>query len=124
MWRVLMAGCLALVATTATAQRANNAPFAELRWLDRITGEQGDVTLAIGQRANLGSIAVVVEECRYPAGSISRDAFAFLDITQPSADTETPIKQWFAGWMVASSPALNGLEHPRYDVWVLRCRTS
>ncbi|MGB0800115.1 MAG: DUF2155 domain-containing protein, partial [Planktomarina sp.] len=28
------------------------------------------------------------------------------------------------GWMVASSPALNALEHPRYDIWVLRCKTS
>jgi hypothetical protein len=23
--------------------------------------------------------------------------------------------------MVASSPALSALDHPRYDVWVLRC---
>ena len=25
--------------------------------------------------------------------------------------------------MMASSPALSALEHPRYDVWVLRCVT-
>ena len=30
----------------------------------------------------------------------------------------------FSGWMLASSPALNALEHPRYDVWVLRCITE
>ena len=30
----------------------------------------------------------------------------------------------FAGWMIADSPALNALDHPRYDVWVLRCITS
>lgn len=29
----------------------------------------------------------------------------------------------FSGWMVASSPALSALEHPRYDVQVLRCLT-
>jgi hypothetical protein len=29
----------------------------------------------------------------------------------------------FAGWMFASSPALNALEHPVYDVWVIDCRT-
>jgi hypothetical protein len=27
----------------------------------------------------------------------------------------------FSGWMVASSPALSALDHPRYDVWVLNC---
>ena len=27
----------------------------------------------------------------------------------------------FQGWMLASSPALNPLDHPLYDVWVLEC---
>ncbi len=29
----------------------------------------------------------------------------------------------FRGWMFASSPALNALEHPVYDVWVIDCKT-
>lgn len=29
----------------------------------------------------------------------------------------------FRGWMFASSPALNALEHPVYDVWVIDCQT-
>ncbi len=29
----------------------------------------------------------------------------------------------FRGWMFASSPALNALEHPVYDVWVINCTT-
>lgn len=29
----------------------------------------------------------------------------------------------FRGWMFASSPALNSLEHPVYDVWVIDCKT-
>lgn len=27
----------------------------------------------------------------------------------------------FSGWMFASSPGLSALEHPVYDVWVIRC---
>lgn len=30
----------------------------------------------------------------------------------------------FTGWMFASSPAINALEHPVYDVWVIDCRIS
>jgi hypothetical protein len=30
----------------------------------------------------------------------------------------------FSGWMFASSPGLNGLEHPVYDVWVIDCKTA
>lgn len=27
----------------------------------------------------------------------------------------------FKGWMLSSSPALNAIEHPVYDVWLLKC---
>ncbi len=30
----------------------------------------------------------------------------------------------FRGWMFASTPALNALEHPVYDVWVIDCKTK
>ncbi|MGB0439332.1 MAG: DUF2155 domain-containing protein [Paracoccaceae bacterium] len=30
----------------------------------------------------------------------------------------------FEGWIIASSPALNAMDHARYDVWVLRCNTA
>lgn len=33
-------------------------------------------------------------------------------------------KEVFSGWMFASSPALNALEHPVYDVWVIDCQTE
>lgn len=29
----------------------------------------------------------------------------------------------FSGWMFASTPALTGVEHPVYDVWVIDCKT-
>lgn len=30
----------------------------------------------------------------------------------------------FSGWMFASSPGLNSLDHPVYDVWVIDCKTA
>ena len=30
----------------------------------------------------------------------------------------------FSGWMYGSSPGLNGVEHPLYDVWVISCNNS
>ena len=36
----------------------------------------------------------------------------------------TSAKQVFSGWMHASSPSLNGLQHPLYDVWVISCKTN
>jgi hypothetical protein len=87
-----------------------------LRWIDRLTGEQGDMELARGQSATNGRLTIVMDECRYPADNPAGDAEAHLTIS----DSLIP-KPVFQGWMVASSPALSALDHPRYDVWVLSC---
>lgn len=41
-----------------------------------------------------------------------------------SAERKLPENMIFSGWMFASSPALNGVEHPVYDVWVIDCKTA
>lgn len=38
------------------------------------------------------------------------------------ADQEEEAGPLFSGWMFASTPGLSALEHPVYDVWVIRCR--
>ncbi|WP_372893042.1 DUF2155 domain-containing protein [Rhodosalinus sp.] len=92
---------------------------AVLRTLDKINGEAEDVTLRNGARTDLGRLTIRLEECRYPKGSPATDAWALLRISEDGQDD--PL---FHGWMIASSPALNPLDHTRYDVWVLRCTTS
>jgi len=110
---------LTLLATPAFAQvsvRTTDGSGAILRSLDRITGQVEDFEVRNGQSFQRGKMTVTVRECRYPRRAIDRDAFAFLMITSAGAEAAA-----FDGWMVASSPALSALEHPRYDVWVLRC---
>ena len=40
---------------------------------------------------------------------------------QASEDEEEAAEVRFSGWMFASSPGLNALEHPVYDIWVIAC---
>lgn len=89
---------------------------ASLRFLDKLTSETGDVTLSRGQTAKFGRLVVQLDSCRYPTGNPASDAEAHLTILEEAS--ETPL---FIGWMLASSPALSALDHPRYDVWVLTC---
>lgn len=103
---------------TITSVTAAVAPAAQLRGLDRTVGETTDFTVAVGETVVLGGVAIQLSECRYPADNPASDAFAHLRI----ADLDG--RSLFDGWMIASSPALMALEHPRYDVWVLSCSTS
>ncbi|ETA50385.1 DUF2155 domain-containing protein [Ponticoccus alexandrii] len=111
---------LMLLAGAASAQEAvDQGTGAVLRGLDKLNAATTDMTIANGQRAAFGVMEVELGDCRYPSGNPSGDAYAFLTIRE--AGVAEPV---FRGWMVASSPALNPMNHPRYDVWVLRCSTS
>lgn len=115
MTRLVLALALALAAPAA-AQDFAEAPSGVLRFLDKLTGQTGDLELARGQSATNGRLTIQLDACRYPADNPAGEAQAHLTIMDSSrAD---PV---FAGWMLSASPALSALDHPRYDVWVLRC---
>jgi len=99
--------------------QAAAAAGAVLRGLDKTSGTLTDLEMVNGQTAEYGRLQVTLGECRYPAGNPAGDAYAYLVIR--AEGVERPV---FEGWMIASSPALNALDHSRYDVWVLRCTTS
>ena len=107
------------VAEVEERPTAVSAEGALLRGLDKVSGDVIDLELRPGESGRVGRLAVALTDCRFPEGDPASDAFAWLDVTDPSRGSTL-----FSGWMVASSPALNPLDHPRYDVWVLRCITS
>ena len=113
--------CVALLLCASTAFAQNNivtdqGSGAVLRTLDRITGEVIDYEVPSGGEIQRARIRVLVDECRYPQEELTSDAYARITIFDNSVT-----EPMFDGWMVASSPALSSLEHPRYDVWVLSC---
>lgn len=105
--------------TTETSVSVRSGTGAKLRALDKLTGEVKDMTIASGQVSEFGRISVYLADCRYPEGNASGDAYAYVTVSVAGADT--PV---FTGWMVASSPALNAMDHARYDLWALSCSTS
>nr|WP_304504910.1 DUF2155 domain-containing protein [Defluviimonas sediminis] len=98
------------------APEATGAPGAILRALDKVSGLTQDIEVHNGESAFFGRIEITLDDCRYPTDDPASDAFARLRVFDTTAQVTA-----FDGWMVASSPALSALDHPRYDVWVMRC---
>ncbi len=110
---------LEITGQNAIQQKVAQGTGAFLRGLDKVDGHIVDMTLANDMTAEIGRLSVELHECRYPADDSVTDAYALMTIRDVATS-----KVLFSGWMLASSPALNALEHPRYDVWVLRCNTE
>ena len=108
-----------VLAAPCAAQETANGDGVVLRALDKIAGVTRDVELPVGATARFGRLEVDNAQCRYPLGNPAGDAFALLRVREAGRDD--PV---FTGWMIASAPGLNPLDHQRYDVWVLRCMTS
>lgn len=106
-------------AENTVAVEVSEGSGAILRGLDKVSGIPVDLPLAVGDTVALGWLQITLGDCRYPVDNQAGDAFAWLVIRERNA--EVPI---FEGWMIASSPALNALDHPRFDVWVIRCTTE
>ena len=103
----------------ANTIRAKSAPGALLKGLDKVSGEVTDLEMKVGETAQVGRISVTVGDCRYPEDNPTGEGYAWVEVEDPSRGAIL-----FQGWMIASSPALNALDHPRYDVWVIRCTTA
>ncbi|SLN60411.1 DUF2155 domain-containing protein [Pseudooctadecabacter jejudonensis] len=115
----IFATLVAAMGLPAVAQEATTGTGGVLRVLDKITGRTDDLQFANGETKQYGLLNITMTECRYPSGNRSGDAYALLTMVY-----NNEVEPVFRGWMIASAPALNALDHPRYDVWALRCSTE
>ncbi len=94
----------------------------ELRGLDKMTGRATDMVAPMNKPVKFATLAIVARTCYSTPPTEPPETTAFLEITDKRPD-EKP-KKVFSGWMFASTPSINGMEHPLYDVWVIHCRTN
>lgn len=90
-----------------------------LRGLDKITGKPTDISAPIGKPVRFATLTITARYCYSTPASETPETSAFLQVEDHRPDQGA--KRVFSGWMYASSPGLNGMEHPLYDVWVINC---
>ena len=93
-----------------------------LRGLDKITGRPANVFAPVGIPVRYATLTITARYCYSTPPSETPETTAFLQIDDHRPDQAE--RRVFSGWMYASSPGLNGMQHPLYDVWVIRCNTN
>ena len=93
-----------------------------MRGLDKITGRPTDITAPIGKPVQFATLTITARFCYSTPPSETPETTAFVQIEDHRPDQ--PARRVFSGWMYGSSPGLNGMEHPLYDVWVISCNNA
>jgi hypothetical protein len=111
---------IAALAVGLTAAAPAHALEAVLQGLDKVTARVSTFSAPIGVKVRFGNLEVVADTCVKRPPEEPPETAAFLEIFETKPEQET--QKIFSGWMFASSPGLNPLEHPVYDVWLKDCR--
>jgi hypothetical protein len=93
-----------------------------MRGLDKITGRPTIINAPINKPVHYATLTITARYCYSTPQSETPETSAFVQIEDHRPDQ--PARKVFSGWMYASSPGLNGMEHPLYDVWVITCMTD
>jgi hypothetical protein len=94
----------------------------QLKALDKITGKASVIMAPLNVPVKFATLTITARTCYSTPPSETPETSAFLQIEDHRPDQ--PERRAFSGWMYASSPGLNSLQHPLYDVWVITCMTS
>lgn len=115
---------VALEVQAPTGKRLRHAT-AIIQALDKITAETIRFEARVGVPVKYRGLVFTVRTCETSSDEEAiTDAIAYLQIrAEPRTVTERqPSREVFRGWMFASSPGLNPLQHPVYDAWVIACK--
>ncbi|HEX4635597.1 MAG TPA: DUF2155 domain-containing protein [Rhizomicrobium sp.] len=93
-----------------------------MRGLDKITGRPTSIAAPIGKPVHFATLTITARYCYSTPPSETPETTAFVQVEDHRPDQ--PGRRVFSGWMYASSPGLNALEHPLYDVWVISCNNA
>jgi len=93
--------------------------------VDKVTAESVRFDAPLGKAIRYKGLIYLVKSCETSApDETTPDVIAYVQVRTTPTDgpSPAPSKQIFQGWMFASSPGLNPLQHPVYDAWVVACR--
>jgi hypothetical protein len=92
--------------------------------LDKITARTFKFEAPVGATVRFNKLLITARMCSVRPPEETPETTVFVEIAEATADGGEELRRLFSGWMFASSPGLNALEHPVYDVWVMGCQVE
>jgi hypothetical protein len=94
----------------------------ELKGLNKVTARSTKLTANFGTVMRFGNLEIIPHRCVERTQRGLPDHAALLEIWELKPDASPA--RLFQGWMFSSNQAVSAVEHPVYDVWVVKCITK
>ena len=98
----------------------NNKIYINLTALDKITAKTSTFRLAVGENKFFGPLEIKALKCLLSENNDTTDTVAYLQVKDLSNKDNNQVFL-FNGWTFASSPTLQSIDHPVYDLWITSC---
>ena len=98
----------------------NEEIYINIKALDKITAKTSSIRLGIGEKKFFGPLEIKVFKCQLSENNDFIDTVAYLQVKDLSAKDNNQVFL-FNGWTFASSPTLQSIDHPVYDLWITSC---
>ena len=98
----------------------NGKVYINLTALDKITAKTSSLRLIVGDTKYFGTLEIKALKCKLSENSDFLDTVAYLQVKDLSAKNNDQVFL-FNGWTFASSPTLQSIDHPVYDLWITDC---
>ena len=88
--------------------------------LDKITAKTLAIKLGIGEKKYFGSLEIKGLKCQLSENNEFSDIVAYLQVKDLDSKDNNQVFL-FNGWAFVSSPTLEPIDHPIYDLWITGC---
>ena len=103
-----------------TKTQKNETVYINLTALDKITAKTTAIRLGVGEKKFFGPLEIKALKCQLSENKDSIDTVAYLQVKDLDATDNNQVFL-FNGWTFASSPTLQSIDHPIYDLWITSC---
>ena len=94
--------------------------YINLTALDKITAKTSTFKVAVGDKKFFGPLEIKALKCEISEDKGISDTVAYLQVKDLSIKDNNQVFL-FNGWTFASSPTLQSIDHPVYDLWITSC---
>tara|TARA_B100001123_G_C15045819_1_gene921469 strand:+ start:431 stop:952 length:522 start_codon:yes stop_codon:yes gene_type:complete len=94
--------------------------YINIKALDKITAKTSAMRLAIGEKKFFGPLEIKALKCQLSENNEAIDTVAYLQVKDLSSKDNNQVFL-FNGWTFVSSPTLQSIDHPIYDLWITSC---